>query len=504
MIRTRAVFPRSAVSRAARKFHTASILPDGKVLIAGGEADQPLSSIEIFDPSSEAFTTAPSMTAPRSKHAAVELADSTILLVGGAQAGLLFFDMNYQSTSDNVSPNIVFSADSKTGFVSYAGSGTVLAFSAETGAVIKRIVTGGKPEFITPLQDGRSLAVVSVLDNRIFIIDMQDLVLKNTYTFNGYFGFGSRITLSPDRTKGYISSTPTGTVIKFDISTGSELGRLTGLQGPAQITVTKDGGTLLIVDVEANEVVFADASTMTSKYKVAPLEDYPAASFTISNKAVLNADETLGVIASQDSDTAASCVANALFVFKASTGKIVNTKTITCYPADTILSPNGDNWLVLGQSGLSIVPTVDDDYDDDDDGMTDNYLMARGRLSDDLRIRCSLTVQLSDPRICCYRRIRRMSITGLPPWMWFISTILPLRGVVGSFAVGDDPNEFVDQAAAVAVTPDWATMAVVNFTSNELSLLSDTTLFRQTKYISQNDEFTGLSLVNLSDTNTAN
>ena len=47
-------------------------------------------------------------------------------------------------------------------------------------------------------------------------------------------------------------------------------------------------------------------------------------------------------------------------------------------------------------------------------------------------------------------------------------------------------------------------MAVVNFTSNELSLLSDTTVLRQTKYTSQNDEFTGLSVVNLSDTNTAN
>ncbi len=317
---------------AARKFHAASILPDGKALVAGGEADQPLSSMEIFDPSSKAFTAAPSMTVPRSKHAAVELADSTILLVGGAQAGLLFFDTNYQSTSDNVSPNIVFSADSKTGFVAYAGSGTVLAFSAENGAVIKRIVTGGKPEFITPLQDGRSLAVVSVLDNKVFIIDMQDLALKTTYTFNGYFGFGSRITLSPDGSKGYISSTPTGTVIKFDVSTGSELGKLTGLQGPAQITVTKDGRTLLIVDVEANEVVFADASTMTAKYKVAPVADYPAASFTISNKAVLNADETLGVIASMDSDTAASCVANALFVFKVASGKIVNTKMIACYP----------------------------------------------------------------------------------------------------------------------------------------------------------------------------
>ncbi len=51
----------------------------------------------------------------------------------------------------------------------------------------------------------------------------------------------------------------------------------------------------------------------------------------------------------------------------------------------------------------------------------------------------------------------------------------------------------------MAITPNWATMAVVNFTSNELNLLSDNLLIRQTKYISQSDSFTGLSLVNLSD-----
>jgi hypothetical protein len=474
---------------AARKFHTTSILPDGKVLIAGGEADQPLSSIEVFDPSSNAFTAGPSMTVPRSKHAAIELADNTILLVGGEQSGLLVFDTNYQSMSDNISPNIVFSADSKTGFVSYAGSGVVLAFSAETGAVIKRIVTGGKPEFIAALQDGRTLAVVSVLDNRIFIIDMRDLVLKATYTFNGYFGFGSRITLSPDGSKGYISATPTGTVIKFDVSTGSELGKLTGLQGPAQITVTKDGGTLLIVDVVANEVVFADASTMTAKYKVTPLTNYSAASFTIANKAVLNEDETLGVIASQDSDSVTTCSASALFVFKVSSGKIVNTKMIACYPGDTILTPNGDHWLVLGQSSLSIVPTVDSEYGDGAVNNTANDV--KDTVSFEGSTLGSANMVLSQDQKYIYYGVASNDV--------IYQHDFTTHGVVGSFAVGDDPNLFLDQAAAVAITPNWATMAAVNFTSNELSLLSDNLLIRQTKYISQNDSFTGLSVVNLSD-----
>ncbi|HTY62785.1 MAG TPA: kelch repeat-containing protein [Acidobacteriota bacterium] len=490
---------------AARKFHTASVLPDGKVLIAGGEADQPLSSIEIFDPSSKAFTTAVPMSVPRSRHAAVELADGKVLLVGGENASLLYFDVNYQIMTDNVSPNIVFSPDSKTGFVSYAGSGVVLAFSADTGAVVQRIATGGNPAFIKPLPDGKSLAVVSVLDNKIFVIDMPTLSLKNTFTYSGYFGFGSLITLSPDGSKGYISSTQTGEVIKFDTSTFSELGRLKGMTGPAQITITKDGNTLLIVDVMANEVVVADASSMTTKYKVTPLTNYPAASFTIANKAVLNADETLGIIASQDSNTATTCSTNALFVFMTSTGTIVNTKQIACYPGDSMLLPRGDYWVVLGQSGLSVIPTVDSNYDVDDDGIDDNY--ANGAV-DDYSNDPSYTVSFDGSTLGSANLVlskdQQFVYYGVASIDAVYQQDVNTKGVVGSYPVGDYPDVASDQAAAAAITPDWTTLAVVNFTSNEVSLLNDETVARQTKYVSQNNQFTGLSLVNLSEMNPAN
>ncbi len=489
----------------ARMEHTASILPDGKVLIAGGEADQILSSIEIYNPSTGAFSTASAMSVPRSKHAAVAIGDGRVLLAGGEKIRLLRFDTNYQSLGDDVSPNVLISPDSKTGFVSYSGSGTVLAFSTETGEEIKRIVTGGNPAFITPLSDGRSFAVVSALDNRIFVVDMQDLSLKNTYTFGGYFGFGSRIALSPDGSRGYVSSTQTGEVIKFDASTFGETGRLTGMQGPAQITVMKDGSTLLVVDVLANEVVFVDASTMTAKYKVTPQTIYSAASFTISNKAVLNADETLGIIASQDSDVGTSCTVNALFVFKTSSGKIVNTKAISCYPADTILLPDGSNWLVLGKKSLSIVPTVDDDYDEDDDGIDDNY---GNDIVDDLTDDPEATVSFGESALASANMVlsadQRYVYYGVASVDAVYQQDITTKGVVGSFAVGDNPDIAADQTSALAITPDWKTMVAVNFASNELALLSDTTLLRQIKYVSQNDQFTGLSIVNLSDADPAN
>lgn len=71
-----------------RASHTASLLRDGSVLIAGGFAGsgferRPYISTELFDPATGAFHSGPDMTVPHSGHAAVTLKDNRILLVGG-------------------------------------------------------------------------------------------------------------------------------------------------------------------------------------------------------------------------------------------------------------------------------------------------------------------------------------------------------------------------------------------------------------------------------------
>src|SRR5436190_8740958 len=71
--------------------HTATLLPDGKVLVAGGsDASGSLSSVEIFDPANAAAgfrTLSASMGAARARHTATVLNDGKVLIAGGDDAG---------------------------------------------------------------------------------------------------------------------------------------------------------------------------------------------------------------------------------------------------------------------------------------------------------------------------------------------------------------------------------------------------------------------------------
>jgi len=84
---------------AAREEHTATQMPDGKVLLIGGNTSSDAlgsygcqycraqESTEFYDPVTGTFSFADSMTAPRSGHTATLLSDGRVLVAGGDDAG---------------------------------------------------------------------------------------------------------------------------------------------------------------------------------------------------------------------------------------------------------------------------------------------------------------------------------------------------------------------------------------------------------------------------------
>ncbi len=456
----------------ARQGLTETLLANGKVLIAGGSNGNPVTTAELYNPSSGTFAATPgSMALPRQGHTATLLADGKVLLTGGQNGKLFVFDINLDTT-DNISPNIIFSDDSTKGFVSYTGSGAVLVFSALTGEVLGSIETGGRPNYITPLPDGHTLAVVSVLDNRVFLIDMSSQRLVSTLTFtNAAFGYGSMVAASHTGNKGYISSTGTGEVIKFSFSDGKELGRLTGLQTPAQITLTPDDSTLIVVDTTTEEIVFASSAGMNKTNVLKATETDTAADFTIGNNVVLSPDGYSGIIASRGANSDGTYTA---FIFKVSTGEILATETMTYVPGFTALTPDGNRWVILTQYNLFVVPVADPDSFEELAGQGEPLVSSNIVFSPDSRYvyYASATYDL------------------------FVKQDLTSVAIVGELGVGDDPNLREDQTSSVAVTPDSKTFAALNFTTNNIALIGSNTVLNSTRLESGIGKFTGLSLIN--------
>lgn len=66
-----------------RSSHTATLLGDGTVLIAGGSDGEGLASAEIYDPASGRFVETAVMTTPRFLHSATLMNDGQVLIAGG-------------------------------------------------------------------------------------------------------------------------------------------------------------------------------------------------------------------------------------------------------------------------------------------------------------------------------------------------------------------------------------------------------------------------------------
>lgn len=68
--------------RTPRARHAAVVMPDGRVVVMGGVYASPLTSVEVYDPASNEWFTAPSLPAPMFDHAAA-VCDGRVVVTGG-------------------------------------------------------------------------------------------------------------------------------------------------------------------------------------------------------------------------------------------------------------------------------------------------------------------------------------------------------------------------------------------------------------------------------------
>jgi prolyl-tRNA editing enzyme YbaK/EbsC (Cys-tRNA(Pro) deacylase) len=84
-------FSATGSMKSVRRQYTAALLSDGRVLVAGGEdnSETALASAELYDPATGKFSPTGSLAQARFYHAATRLLDGRVLIVGGeAESGL--------------------------------------------------------------------------------------------------------------------------------------------------------------------------------------------------------------------------------------------------------------------------------------------------------------------------------------------------------------------------------------------------------------------------------
>lgn len=135
-----------------RSHHTATRLPDGKILLVGGSQgpNEPLASVEIFDPVAGSIAQVASLHTPRHDHSATLLPDGRVLIIGG-------YSLPQQWLSD----------------------AEVYDLSTNTWTVVPPLYSHGVSHSATLMSDGRVLVVggctgSGVCTERVEIFDPQD------------------------------------------------------------------------------------------------------------------------------------------------------------------------------------------------------------------------------------------------------------------------------------------------------------------------------------------
>ncbi|MEE8349697.1 MAG: hypothetical protein V3R94_09015, partial [Acidobacteriota bacterium] len=239
------------------------------------------------------------------------------------------------TTNDlNFSPNVVFSLDSSKAFVSIPGSNKVLVLDPLSGSPLAPqplLEVGENPALMALTPDGSKLCVVSLFleDNlpvagdlfqgkeigSIAIIDVETLQVQVLDLTEVFFSVGNNIVFSEDGKTGYIASSGTDQLLRFDVDSATEITPrldLTAGTRPTSLNMAPDYSFITVVLIGSSflpqletpdSILIVDPDSFTGTNTIVPTaaDDLRIPhNLVVSNTLAISTDGQFGLIGDRE------------------------------------------------------------------------------------------------------------------------------------------------------------------------------------------------------------
>ncbi|MDA2923795.1 hypothetical protein MYX65_03895 [Acidobacteria bacterium AH-259-L09] len=419
----------------------------------------------------------------------------------------------------NFSPNVVFSPDSRKAFVSYPSSDKVAVFDPKTGEIEKEgyglVQVGENPALITLTADGKKVAVVCLFieDNlpqvgedflgkrigSISIIDVETLVVKTLDLKGVFFSFANNVVFSGDGKTGFIASSGTDEILRFDVESATEItSRLKMDPGtrPSSITMAPDFSFFAVVLVGSSSlsqlevpdsIQIIDLNSFSVVRSILPKaeENRLPHNFVVANTLAISADAKFGLIADQENSSVSAVPSLTIdhgILLDLETGETVTVFDVGGLSGASFSVPGRKRFVTISELSVTVMDIESPDSFRVNPFPADFQPTTRSAFSKD-GARMFLAAPLRDVLLVVDldKRVVTRSLD--------IGPGVELESNGQKFTVPAAPLD-------VALSPDETVLTALKFNANTIDLLQETQRFFIPRLLSSEQWFTGVAVTN--------